>query len=41
MVGLPADTKNSLLVSVGLSQPIPKIGVIFGIGRLSGPTPIL
>jgi hypothetical protein len=41
MVGLPVDTNNRLLVAAVLRRPIPKIGVIFGIGRLSWPTPIL
>jgi hypothetical protein len=41
MVGLPADTNNRLLVAAFLRRPIPKIGVIFYIGRLSGQTPIL
>jgi hypothetical protein len=38
MVGLPADTNNPLLVSAGLSRPIPKIILIFCICQLSGPT---
>jgi hypothetical protein len=38
MVNLPPDTSNLLLVSAVLSRPIRKIGLMFGIGRLSGPT---
>jgi hypothetical protein len=41
MVGLPINTNNKLLVLAMLSQSIQKIGLMFGIGRLSGPTPIL
>jgi hypothetical protein len=36
-----ADTNNRLLVAAVLRRPIPKITVLFGIGLLSGPTPIL
>jgi hypothetical protein len=35
-MGLSADTNNRLLVA-----DVPKISVLFGIGLLSGPTPIL
>jgi hypothetical protein len=38
MVDLPPDTSNLLLVSAVLSRLIQKIDMMFGIGRLSGPT---
>jgi hypothetical protein len=41
MAGLPADINNQLLVLTGLSQLIQKIRLMFGIDRLSRPTPIL
>jgi hypothetical protein len=41
MMNLPPDTSNSLLLSAGLSRSIRKIGLIFGIGLLSGLTTIL
>jgi hypothetical protein len=41
MMDLPPDTSNPLLVSDGLSRSIRKIALMFHIGRLSGPTPIL
>jgi hypothetical protein len=41
MVGLSIDTNNRILVAAVLTRPIPLIDMIFGIGCLSGPTPIL
>jgi hypothetical protein len=41
MIGLPADSDNRLSVAVFLRRPISKMGVIFCIGRLSGPISIL
>jgi hypothetical protein len=41
MVDLTQDTSNPLLISAGLSQLIRKIGLMFGIGCLIGPTLIL
>jgi hypothetical protein len=38
-VGLSADTNNILLVADVLKRLILKIGVLFGIGLLSRPTP--
>jgi hypothetical protein len=39
--GLPVDTNSILLIAAILRRPIPKINVLFDIGLLSGPTPIL
>jgi hypothetical protein len=39
--GLTSDTNNILLVVAVLRRPILKIGVLLGIGLLSGATPIL
>jgi hypothetical protein len=38
MVDLPPDNSNPLLISAVLSQPIRKIALMFGIGRLSVPS---
>jgi hypothetical protein len=40
-VDLSVDINNILLVSTVLRRPISKISVLFGIGLLSEPTPIL
>jgi hypothetical protein len=41
MMGLLVNINNTLLVSAGLNRLIQKIGRMFGISRLSRPTPIL